>query len=101
MLWQTFIRERVSSKMVCAFKSMYNSVKTCVHYISSHCEYFDSGIGLKQGDPCSPIIFMMFVNDIGSHINDNIPDIFTINEMKLFLLLYADDLVIFAKSLKS
>lgn len=51
-----------------------------------------------QGDPSSPLLFMLFVNDFMENISSDINDIFTIDEMKLFLLLFADDQVVFAKS---
>ena len=34
---------------------------------------------------------MLFINDIVQNINTNLDDIFTIDELQLFLLLYADD----------
>ena len=40
---------------------------------------------------------MLFINDIIQNINTDLNDIFTIDEMQLFLLLYADDAVVFAK----
>ena len=46
----------------------------------------------------SPLLFMLFVNDIIENINSDLEDIFTLNEIKLFLILYADDQVAFAKS---
>ena len=41
---------------------------------------------------------MLFVNDIIENINSHLEDIFTLNEIKVFLILYADDQVAFAKS---
>ena len=43
-------------------------------------------------------MFMMFVNDIMTNINTNLNDIFSIEDIKLFLILYADDQVLFATS---
>ena len=41
---------------------------------------------------------MLFINDMVQNINTNLDDIFTIDELQLFLLLCADDAVVFAKS---
>ena len=78
---------------------MYTVVKSsCIRYQSLRSRFFSSHIGLKQGDPSSPLMFMMFINDIAQNMNANFDDIFTTNELRLFILLYADDAVIFAKS---
>ena len=77
---------------------MYTTVKSCVKYNSTYSNFFDSSVGLKQGDPSSPLLFMFFVNDIVQNINTNLQNVFTINELKLFLILFADDQVLFATS---
>ena len=41
---------------------------------------------------------MLFVNDIVDIINSDMENIFTHNELKLFLVMYADDQVVFARS---
>ena len=41
---------------------------------------------------------MLFLNDIVNNINADLNMIFTINELKLFLILFADDQVVFVKS---
>ena len=43
---------------------------------------------------------MLFINDIVQNINAGVEKIFTVDDMQLFLMLYADDAVVFAKSLK-
>lgn len=92
-LWQKLINENVSPKMIAAIKSMYSVVRSCIKLNNEKSPYIDSFIGVKQGDPSSSLLFMFFVNDILSHVNTNIDGLFTINELKLFLVLYADDQV--------
>ena len=41
---------------------------------------------------------MLFINDIVQNINVGLDQIFTVDDMKLFLMLYADDAVVFAQS---
>ena len=41
---------------------------------------------------------MIFINDLKDNINSNIDGIFTVNDIKIVLLLYADDQVVFGKS---
>lgn len=100
-LWQKLLSENISSKFVRAIKSMYSRVKSCIKFNSSFSDFFDTHIGLKQGDPSSPLLFMLFVNDLNNSINTDLNDIFTIDELKLFLILFADDQALFAKSPES
>ena len=97
-LWQKLLAENISSKLVTAIKSMYATVKLCVTYNNTFSPFFESYIGLKQGDPSSPLLFMLFVNDMLQHVNSNLDGIFTLDDIKLFLILFADDQVVFAKT---
>ncbi len=99
MLWQKLLTENVSGHFVNALKAMYNCVKSCVRYKNSLSAFFDCSIGVKQGDPSSPLLAMFFINDIINNVShNNLPGIVCIDTLKLFLLLYADDMVLFAKS---
>ena len=82
-LWQKLLSENVSSKFVNALRSMKTVVKFCVRYQSAtSCFFFSSYNGLKQqGDPSSPLLFMLFINDIVQNINVGLDQIFTIDDL--------------------
>ena len=55
-------------------------------------------MGVKQGEPLSPLMFIFFLNDISSAINNNHIDAISLDEKQIFMLLFADDTVIFSYS---
>ena len=80
---------------------MYSVVKSVIKHRGSISDPIESFLGVKQIDARSSLLFMMFVNDINENINTNIEEIFTLNDIKLFLILYADDQVLFSTSPES
>ena len=77
---------------------MYNIVKSCINHKEQTSDFLESNIGVKQGDPSSTLLLLYFINDIASNINVDIDGLFTVNELKLFLFLFADDAVLFANT---
>ena len=77
---------------------MYSSVKACIRHNQSYSDFIDAKFGVIQSDPSSPLIFMMFINDLNQHIDSDLDGIININNICVFLLLCADDQDVFAKS---
>jgi hypothetical protein len=78
ILWQKLINQNISTKMINAIKSMYSVVRSALkHNGKIHSSFINSHQGVKQGDPSSSPMFMMFVNDIMEHINTDIDGIFS------------------------
>ena len=98
LLWNKLIKENVSTKMINAIKSMYKSVKSAVKVNMNTSETIISHEGVKQGDPSSSLLFMMFINDIIENMDTNLEGIFTLDEIKLLSTLYADDQTLFSTS---
>ena len=95
-IWYKLITNGVSCKMVYMLQAIYKSVKSCVKVKGSLSEFFDSYMGVKQGEPLSPLLFIFFINDMSTYLHDNTADLVTIEELQIFLLLFADDTVIFS-----
>jgi len=100
-LWRKLLNMNVSAKFVTALKSMYTVVRSYIRYGSEKSEYIASHIGVKQGDPASSILCLFFLNDILDNINSNLEGIMKIDDLKIFLLLFADDAVVFSNDASS
>ena len=55
-------------------------------------------IGLRQGDVMSPVMFSLFVEDIELHMQSKVDSGIQIDDIMLIMLLFADDMAIFAKT---
>ena len=101
----------MNGKILNVIKDIYSKAKSCVKSHQGLSRFFQSNIGVRQGENLSPILFSIFLNDLKSflectgynlslplkHCNDlNMTDIE--NFVHLFLLLYADDTVILSES---
>ena len=84
--------------MVKMLRSMYASVKSCVRVNGSLSQFFDSYMGVKQGESLSPLLFIIFINDMSDALVNGTFDNVTIDEIQIFLLLFADDTVLFSYS---
>ena len=77
---------------------MYSNVKSCVTVRGYNSEYFRSMLGLMQGEVLSPILFSFYVNDFEREFiaSNCIP--YELGQLNLFLLLYADDMILFSET---
>ena len=99
----------INGKCYKGVKNMYRNVKPCVSVKGKSSNFPPCNIGVRQGENLSPLLFLIFLNDLedflcqNGNINgvscasDNVNDTLYIF-LKVFVLLYADDTVIIAKS---
>lgn len=111
-LWQKLISNNIDGKMFKIIHSLYANAKSCVKAGNLKSDSFSSNVGVRQGENLSPVLFSIFLNDLSEFIShaydglDNVSDMAKIllsDEdvevyFKLYILLYADDTVIFAES---
>ena len=79
-------------------RKIYDEVKSCVRVRAKYSDFFDSNMGVKQGEPLSPLLFLFFINDMEDYLKSDNYDIVTIDEILMFILLFADDTVLFSYS---
>ena len=88
----------LGGKLLSAIQCVYSNpiAKVSVNELKSDAFKLDSGV--KQGDPLSPTLFGLFINDLVSDINELNMGIDISNDIVLSVLLYADDLAILTDS---
>ena len=77
---------------------MYQNVKSKVKYDNSISSSFECSLGVRQGECLSPFLFAMYLNDLEDEFYLKGSDGIDIGVLKIFLLLYANDIIIFARS---
>ena len=77
---------------------MYEHVKSIVKINNVVSEGFESNLGVRQGECLSPSLFVMYLNDLEEVYIQKGCNGIDIGLIKLFLLLYADDIILFAAS---
>ena len=89
-LWYKMIKLGIRGKILNIIKSMYSEVKSRVKFDNKLGSEFICALGVRQGECLSPMLFSLFLNEGYEGLDINI--------LKTFMLLYADDIVIFSKS---
>ena len=92
---------------------MYKSIKSCVMANGMQSEFFESHVGLRQGEHLSPLLFALFLNDMETFVTEQkwntlkfIDKLYTVihshdevtGMLNLFVLMYADDTFIMAEN---
>ena len=92
------INTGISGKFYNLVKSMYSHNKTCVKVDNQITEYFDCNIGVRQGDPMSPTLFNIFINDLAASLEQGPCDNARIENFECGFMFYADDLVLLSQT---
>ena len=81
--------------MLRMLKSMYRAVQACVRCGSENTEYLTCLQGLKQGCSASPTLFSLFINELAHIISQGKHGLqFSPNDIEIFIMLFADDIVL-------
>ena len=94
-LWYKLLSCGVSGKIFNVIRSMYSTIKTKVFSNGIVSDPYFSYLGVRQGECLSPFLFSMYLNDLEEYLSSPNAGI-TVGHFRLLLLLYADDVVVFA-----
>ena len=90
-LWYKLLQCGLKGKILTIIMSMYRCVRSKVYSNGQVSESFASKLGVRQGECLSPFLFAVYVNDLEYNMRNTGAGV-TVIDMKIFLLLYADDL---------
>ena len=95
-LWFKMTKSGIDGKLFDLIRSMYDNIKRRVKCMGSLSDLFSCDVGLLQGEIISSFLFSLFINDIELNLQDNLNDGISIDQLQLYLLLFADDAVLFS-----
>ena len=97
-LWLKLVKLGIGGKFLTICRGMYNHVQSCVRHNNEISGAFTYNTGLRQGEILSPLLFSFFIEDLELKLQENITSGVDIHDLMLFLLLFADDMVLLSKS---
>ncbi len=97
-LWFKLFKMGLDGKILVMFKAMYAVVKSCVKYGNSFSDFFNISVGLRQGQNNSPAMFALFLEDLELFLQDGNECGYTLYDLCIILLLFADDMIIVGSS---
>ena len=105
-LWKKLIDYNIDGKCFSFIKKMYENIKSRIMTSEGTSAYFPCCTGVRQGENLSPFLFSIYLNDLERYLLSNnitgvtceVNDEFIYVYLKLYILLYADDTVLFSNS---
>ena len=108
-LWQKLLQYNINGKCFNVIRRLYANIKSKVMTDNDSSAYFPCMNGVRQGENLSPVLFSIYLNDLnqflmsrsvnGLSVDVDTPEIH--HCLKLLILLYADDTVLFGASAKN
>jgi hypothetical protein len=94
LLWRCMQKIGIHGEIFDILQQMYNNVRLQVKVDNCYGTEFESLVGVKQGDPLSPLLFGLYIDRFAQFLKSRCPDgdLF-IQDQMIQVILYADDLV--------
>ena len=87
----------ISDTFLNNISAMYNDTKYSIKLNKGNLPSIDSNLGLKQGCPLSPLLFNLYIDDVGSIFTaDDAP--LKLHDTNISHFLYADDMILLSET---
>ena len=97
MLYYELLTNNINSNFYCAVLALYRETESCVQLNNFNTDWFETMLGVRQGDNLSPTLFTIYLNDLAIELKDLILGI-TLGDMHICILMYADDIGLVSKN---
>jgi hypothetical protein len=99
VLWQVLASLRVEGRFLQCLHAMYAKDTICINHPSEGVtSSFRCQQGVKQGCPLSPLLFGLYLDALEGRLDDRECDAPALADVHVWLLLFADDLVLTSES---
>ncbi|UYV71202.1 hypothetical protein LAZ67_8002154 [Cordylochernes scorpioides] len=99
LLWKKLLDIGLNFRFINLIKNYYEKITAAVRWNNSFTEFIKIKSGVLQGEPLSPYLFILFINDlISTFDSSDLPGIYLPKHGNIHLLLYADDIVLIGES---
>jgi hypothetical protein len=93
-LFYKLLKNDISTKFCKLLQNMYSKLNSSVKISNDFCtESFKSEVGTRQGCNLSPLVFIIFINDLIDLLKMYNCNPIKLNDQNISLLLFADDIV--------
>ncbi|KAK3566414.1 hypothetical protein QTP86_032266 [Hemibagrus guttatus] len=96
ILWEVLWEYGVRGPLLRAVRSLYNRSRSLGHIASCKSDLFPVHVGLRQGCPLSPVLFIVFMDRVSRRSQG--PEGVRFGDHRISSLIFADDVVLLAPS---
>ena len=100
IIWATLKSHGVGTKMVTFLQKIYKSGQSAVRIGKENGEWFRTDVGMRQGDPMSPLLFIAYLDRVMDQVRQNTCGI-NIGALTINNLRFADDIDLLDEDISS
>lgn len=100
IIWATLKSYGVDTKMITLLQNIYEKSQSAVRIGNEYGEWFQTDVGTRQGDPLSPLLFIVYLERVMDQVRQNTCGI-NVSGLLINNLRFADDIDLIDEDLSS